>query len=68
MRQLQILILRKGEVVQVESFEDPRIDFIREFNELNDDNDYSAVLAEELLPQWRMDGSTCQAHRRCVSS
>ena len=47
MTPLRVFILRQDQVIDVHSFEDPRQEFVREFNQLNQDTTYWAVIEEE---------------------
>lgn len=66
---MRVFIVRHGTVVDViGDFEDPRLTFIRDFNRLNRDTEYRAVLAEMVTSQRRAHLGACRRPPRCRPS
>ncbi|MCP4195229.1 MAG: hypothetical protein GY768_31900 [Planctomycetaceae bacterium] len=61
---LRVLILRQDQIVDVHTFEDPREEFVREFNQLNHDTTYSAVVEEDPSQTFSNRMRTSYSHRR----
>jgi hypothetical protein len=69
MATLRVWIVREGVVVDVEEFEDPRAKYVEEFNRLNQETPFRAVLAS-LPPSDRQTSvrSSCRPKRNCRES
>ena len=65
MTPLRVLILRQDQVIDVHSFEDPRQEFVKEFNQLNHDTTYWAIIEEDASPMVDRAQSTCSHRRTC---
>lgn len=50
MTSLRVLIMQQDQVIDVQSFDDPRQEFVDEFNRLNQDTSYWAVIEEAANP------------------
>lgn len=66
MTPLRVLIMRQDQVVDVHAFDDPRKDFVEEFNRINGNSTFWAVCEEEASPPWMNRlRPTCNPRRSC---
>jgi hypothetical protein len=67
---LRVLIVSEGRVVDVEEFEDPRLGYVSEFNQLNRSTSFVAILPDygEAARPNRRQRRECRPERHCGSS
>ena len=67
MEKLRVLIVSDGTVVDVQEFEDPRIRFVEDFNQLNQATPFVAMLQRSTEPVIEVSrtGPRCHAQRHC---
>ena len=67
---LRVLIVSEGRVIDVEEFEDPRLRYVSEFNQLNRSTSYMAILSDsgEVARPKRRERRDCRPERHCGSS
>ena len=67
MGKLRVLIVGDGGIVDIQEFEDPRVRYIEDFNQLNKSTQFTAVLplTVDARPAGGRGCSSCRPKRRC---